>query len=138
MANVIEGLAQRLDAAGVGWYSTTEAIPDDVVPISVAGMPGTKGAAIGLYPYPGPESPDSRNGWEYPRMQVRARHADALAAQALLREVFNVLQGIGPETLPDGTELQDCHALESGPLPMGQDANGRHEYTHNYQLTLNG
>ena len=137
MANVIDGLARKLAAADVGWYSTTEAIPHDVVPISVAGMPGTKGAAIGLYPYPGPESPDSRNGWEYPRMQVRVRHSDPLAAQQILRDVFDVLQGIGPEVLEDGTVLQDCHALESGVLPMGQDANGRHEYTHNYQLTLN-
>lgn len=137
MANAIDGIARKLAAAGVGWYSTTEQAPDGATLISVAGMPATVGAAIGLYPYPGPDAPDSRNGWQTPRLQVRVRHPDALAAQALARSVYDVLHGIGPEVLEDGTELTDCHAVESGLLPMGQDANGRHEYTHNYQLTLN-
>lgn len=138
MPNYVDGIARKLAAAGVGWYSTTDPMPANVTPLTIGGMPGTTGAAIGLFPYPGPQAPNSVTGWRYPRLQVRARHSDPLAAQALLESVYTVLQGIGPETLPDGTELQDCHALESGMLPMGQDANGRHEYTQNYQLTLDG
>lgn len=135
MANVLDGLARKLHADGRGHYDPDTAAPDGVVLISLAGMPPTKGEAIALYPYTGPDAPDSRNAWSYPRMQVRARSADPLAAQQLLADVFASLQGYGPVTLEGGVFLQDCHALESGPMSMGTDDNGRHEYTQNYQLT---
>lgn len=135
MGNVIDGLARKLHADGVGHYDPDTAAPPGVVLISLAGMPPTKGDAIALYPYTGPDAPDSRNGWAYPRMQVRARSADPLRAQQYLADVLSSLQGIGPVTLEGGVFLQDCHALESGPMSMGTDDNGRHEYTQNYQLT---
>lgn len=137
MAALIDGLARMLAAAGVGEYSTTEVLPGVLPPITLGAMPPEGDLAITLTTYPGGPPPDSRNGWEYPRLQVRVRGANALEALDLERTVFDVLQAPGSQALPGGSWfLQDCYALQSEAAPMGVDANGRHEYARNYQLSV--
>jgi hypothetical protein len=131
----VAGIATMLDAAGVGDYNPTGVTDPTQTPIAVASMPASGGAAIVLTTYPGGPEPDSRNGWEYPRLQVRVRDANPLSALDLDRAVFDVLQAAGGVTLAGGWWLQDCYAVQSEAQPMGVDANGRHEFTRNYQLT---
>lgn len=136
MAALIDGLARMVAATGVGEYSTTEVLPGLLPPITLGAMPPAGDLAITLTTYPGGPPPDSRNGWEYPRLQVRVRGANALEALNLERALFDVLQTPGGQVLPgDEWFLQDCYALQSEAAPMGVDANGRHEYARNYQLT---
>lgn len=140
-AAVVEGVALMLAAAGAGDYATDRVLDPALTPITVATSPLSDGPAITVTTYPGGPEPDSRNGWEFPRLQVRVRHADPLAALALDRACFAALQftpaGVAPGPLPGGTwYLQDCHALQSEAQPLGQDTNGRHEYVRNYQLTV--
>ena len=132
---VVAGIATMLDAAGVGVYDPAAVIAAGQVPIAVASMPPGDGAAIVVTTYPGGPEPDSRNGTEYPRLQVRVRDANPLDALDLDRAVFDVLQAAGGVTLAGGWWLQDCYAIQSEAQPMGVDANGRHEFTRNYQLT---
>lgn len=122
-------------ASGAGVYSPAAPIPDGAVPVTLDGMPDTGGAAVAVSPYAGPE-PDSRNGWEFPRLQVRVRASDPLVALQLDRDVFDYLQALAGIELRSGAYLQDCYALQSAPMPMGQDRNGRWEYSRNYQLTV--
>lgn len=137
MSVLIDGLAQFVAAAGVGEYSTTEVLPGLLPPITLGAMPPEGDLAITLTTYPGGPEPDSRNGWEYPRLQVRVRGANALEALALERDLYDVLQTPGEQDLPGGSwHLQDCYALQSEAAPMGVDANGRHEFARNYQLSV--
>lgn len=138
---VVDGIAQTLATAGVGDYATDRVLNPELTPITVAAWPSTDGAAIVVTTYSGGPEPDSRNGWEFPRLQVKVRHTDPLAALALDRACFDALQftpgGNVPRNLPgDLWFLQDCHALQSEAQPLGQDTNGRHEYVRNYQLTV--
>ena len=142
--SVVDGVARALAAAGVGVYDPDNPIPANQTPIAVGAMPPSKGAAVVVTTYPGGPEPDSRNGDEYPRLQIRVRHRDPLAAMALDRSAYEALQfghTSGPPNEPrllDGPEpwwLQDCYALQSEAQPLGVDANGRHEYARNYQLT---
>lgn len=136
MAVLIDGLARMVAAAGVGEYDPVGWLPGVLPPITIGAMPPTPDLAITLTTYPGGPEPDSRNGWEYPRLQVRIRGANALEALTLERTLFDVLQTPGSQVLPGGEWfLQDCYALQSEAAPMGVDANGRHEYARNYQLT---
>jgi hypothetical protein len=138
---VVDGIARLLVAAVPAWdYATDRVLDPDKVPVTVASWPDTDGAAVVVSTYSGGPEPDSRNGWEYPRLQVKVRDADPLAALALDRLAFAALQfrtdGVGPGVLPGAVWfLQDCYALQSEAQPLGQDTNGRHEFVRNYQLT---
>lgn len=144
MSNVVDGIARHLAAEGVGAYSPDAPLPAGQTPITVGAMPSSNGPAVCVTTYAGGPEPDTRNGWEYPRLQVRVRHKNPLEAMALDRSAYEALQfGHNPDgphrprTLPgtDGWWLQDCYALQSEAQPLGVDANGRHEYVRNYQLT---
>lgn len=138
--SVVDGMCRILAAAGVGVYDPDAPIPKGSTPITVGDMPPTAGPAICVTTYAGGPEPDSRTRDEYPRLQVRVRDTNPLTALALDRACFNALQftptGTRPQALFDGEWLQDCHALQSEAQPLGVDSNGRHEFTRNYQLTV--
>ena len=117
----------------MGDYAPDRELLAGLLPIVVGEVPALPGPAVILTPYEGPE-PDSRNGWEFPRLQVRVRASDALAAAAIHGEVFRVLQALSGMTLHSGAYLQDCYALQSAPIPIGNDDNGRWHSTVNYQI----
>ena len=138
-APIVTALCQVLHDAGVGVYSPTDPLPADVVPIAVSGWPATHDTAVVLTTYSGSPEPDSINGWEFPRLQVRVRATSPLDALRVERDTWRALQftaaGPGPRDLPGGGWwLQDCYALQSEAEPMGRDENGRWEYVRNYQL----
>ena len=135
---IVARVCQLLDDAGLGVYSPTTALPADTAwPIAVSGWPGKFTSAIVLTTYAGAPEPDSWGGWEFPRLQVRIRHADPLEAQRRERELWRALQfttnGPGPRDI-GGWWLQDCTALQSEAEPLGRDENGLWEYVRNYQL----
>lgn len=140
--SIVENIARLLATAGIGAYEPDDVLPEGQTPITVAAMPSMDGPAVCVTTYPGGPEPDSRNGEEYPRLQVRVRHDNPLHAIALDRAAYDALQFTSggpnvPRTLggPEGWWLQDCYALQSEAQPMGVDANGRHEFARNYQLT---
>lgn len=136
MSTVVDGMARLIAAASIGHYDPDAVTPDGATPIAVADMPAKGTAAVVLTTYPGGPEPDSKNGWEYPRLQVRVRGSDPLAALALDRDCYDALQAASG-ALPGSTwVLQDCYALNSEAQPLGPDKNGRHEFTRNYQLTV--
>lgn len=140
---IVDAIAKQLDADTAWTYSPTTDLPAGSVPISVGGMPAKDpmggGAAVCLTTYGSGPEPDSRNGWEYPRLQVKVRHANALEAMALDRVAYEALQfspADTPKALPGSTwTLTDCYALQSEPQPLGRDDGSRWEYVRNYQLT---
>lgn len=137
---LMDGIGALLAAAGVGDYATDRALDPLLPPIATGGW--GKGNADGyvITTYPGGPPPDSRNRWEYPRLQVRVRAKTQADALALDRAAYDVLQ-FGPgatksQTLEGGWWLQDSFALQSEAQPLGADANGRWEFARNYQLTV--
>ena len=143
MPDIIAGLAQHLENQGIGsWQPDGSPYDPDAADAGIyhTGVPGDGARIVVLSLYPGSEGTgeDTRNGWTEPRLQVRTRGGrDPRTALELDRAVREVLHGLGPVVLPDGTDLQDCYSLQSAPLPLGQDASGRWEFSRNYQLTIN-
>ena len=138
---LVDGIARRLSAAGVGEYDPDNPLTGDDPPIELGTMSPKGHAAISLTTYPGGPMPDTRNGWEYPRLQVRVRGRTALDALDLDRAAYDALQarsiGDYPMVLePGGWLLQDCYALQSEAQSLGVDSNNRHEYVRNYQLAV--
>jgi hypothetical protein len=129
-------------AASTGWaYSTTAALdPDASAQIHLGVSPETPDRCVVLTTYPGGPEPDSRNGWSYPRLQVRVRGINPLEALQLDADAFAALQmvsgGSGPRDIGGGFWLQDCYALQSQAEPLGQDTQGRDVFVRNYQLAI--
>lgn len=132
--SIVSGIGLLLAAEGVGDYAEDRPLDPEQVPIAVGVSPPEPARVVVLNTYAGGPEPDSRNGWEYPRLQVRVRDATPEGALDLDRAAFDVLQTAAGD-LGDGWLLQDCYALQSTAEPLGQDAAGRHEYVRNYQLT---
>lgn len=133
--SVVDGMARILAAAGIGQYDPAAVLDPSQTPIAVAAIPESPDTAVAVTTYPGGPEPDSRNGWEYPRLQVRVRALNPLDALDLDRACYEALQEAAGD-LGAGLFLQDCYALQSEAQPLGVDANGRHEFTRNYQLSV--
>lgn len=139
MTTLLERLGATLATATSWKFSTTTAMPAGVQ-IHLGGTPETPDDVVCMTTYPGGPEPDSRNGWEYPRLQVRVRSKNPLTALDLDQTAFAALQftpgGPAPRDIGGGWFLQDCYALQSEAEPFGQDAAGRWEYARNYQLSV--
>lgn len=137
---VIDALANLLATRGVGAYHPDGTRYDGSQPaITDTVVPAKPDQLITLTLYPGSEGAgeDTRNPWTTPRLQVRTRAGtDPRVARQLDADVHAVLHGLGPTVLTDGTEVTDCYSLQSAAMSMGQDANGRWEFSRNYQLTI--
>ena len=130
MADLAEGIAQHLTAKGLLTYDPDGTGGDTFLD----DMPSTPDQAVALTLYEAPTEPDSLLGYDEPRLQVRVRGTqDATVSRDRCRAIYEELHGLGPLTLPDGTRLILCVALQHGPASLGKDANGRHEHVVNYR-----
>lgn len=131
MADVLDGIARYLAERGHGTYG-----PDVVgATICLEQMPSTPDEMTVLTVYDGGTAePDSLLGYDEPRMQVRVRGTtDPRVSRARALALYSALHGLGPVTLPDGTELILCVALQP-PFSLGADENRRHEHAFNVRM----
>lgn len=141
MTAVIDGLAQLLEDRGVAAWDPSGLAYDGSTPATFElVVPATPDRIVVLSLYGGADAngEESRNPWREPRLQVRTRAGqDPRDALQLDADVHAVLHTLGPIVLSDGTDLSDCYSLQSTATSLGQDANGRWEFSRNYQLTIN-
>ncbi|MDQ0943269.1 minor capsid protein [Streptomyces sp. V1I1] len=133
MADLLDGLARHLQSQGLVAYEPDVAGGD----CFLEEMPPEPDECVVLTLYGGPE-PDSLSGYSEPRLQVRTRggRGDRRTSRTRAEAIFNELEGLGTLTLPDGTHLLLCYALQAVPASMGVDENNRHEHSCNYQLSV--
>lgn len=70
-----------------------------------------------------------------PSIQVRVRSASATTAREKIQKIFNHLEGITNTTI-GGSFILNIEAINSGPIPLGRDENGRTEYTWNFSVLV--
>ncbi|MFK0289941.1 minor capsid protein [Streptomyces sp. NPDC090442] len=127
-ADLLDGLARLLDAAGVGSYRPDGVYQPGDTAITVATMPPAPDRVICLSAYSVTDSPvltDTLTG-----VQLRTRaSADPREVDALDDAVFDVLHGSGPHTW--GTaRVQLLYRVSAAPI--GADSAGRMERSSNY------
>lgn len=131
MADLLDGLAQHLAGLGLVTYNPDAAGGD----VAFEALPQDPGDVVVLTLYGGPEA-DSRLPYDEPRLQVRVRgDGDRRTSHDRATAIRSELHGLGPRTLPDGTYLVLCYALQT-PAYLGQDDNGRHHHSCNFQLEV--
>lgn len=133
MADLLEGLALHLQDRGLVTYRPADAGGD----CFLDHMPQAPDEAVVLTAYDDAREPDSRLGYDEPRIQVRVRGtSNPLISRERCADIFAELHGLGPVTLPDGTRLILSVALQGGPAGIGTDENGRHEHTVNFRMEI--
>ncbi|SDM46323.1 hypothetical protein SAMN04487981_101603 [Streptomyces sp. cf386] len=131
MADLLDGLARHLQDKQLVSYRTASAGGD----CFLESMPQTPDEAVVLSTYDDGREPDSLLGYDEPRVQVRVRGTkDPRVSRERCKAIYAELHGLGPVTLPDGTELILSVALQNGPATIGTDENGRHEHVVNFRM----
>jgi hypothetical protein len=99
-------------------------------------MPSSPDRAVCIYATPGAEA-DSRMPYDPATFQIVVRsEADGVWAAAIWQEIYSVLHALRYVTLPDGTYLAWCIAIQSSPFRLGDDENGRPSYSGNYRTEI--
>ena len=122
MASLAHEIRQHLDGEYLGW------------PIFVSREPIEPSDVITLYDTPGLGSDTDEQTMLRPRLQVRTRSRDYLAAMdvhAAIRVTLTTLQAL---PISDGVVigLNDV----SGPFSIGRDDNDRHIITANFEAVI--
>jgi hypothetical protein len=130
VADLLDGLARHLEGLGILAYDENGVTGNTFID----SMPASPDTAVVLTIYGGPEA-DSKLGYDEPNVQVRVRGGpDPRPSRVLANEIRSELHGLGPLTLPDGTELLSCIAIQAAPALLQVDENGRFEHVCNYRL----
>ena len=133
MADLLDGIARHLAAAGLLTYDPTGRSGDTFV----EAMPPTPDRAVSLALYDA-GAPEARDDAEPRRLQVRTRGtADPRVSRARAEALYRALHGAAGVELPDGTWLI-LAAARGTPAPLGPDSNGRHEHVVNFDLDVSG
>ncbi len=99
-------------------------------------VPDAPDQLLSLWGTPGPR-PDGRLGWDIVGLQARCRGtSDPKVSSDKCLEIYDWLHGRDDFTLPDGTYVVGITAVQSSPMPIGQDKNGRHEHTMNFDIDV--
>lgn len=134
MADLLDGIALYLAQRGLVTY-TTDGAPDD--DCFLEHMPSGPDEAVALTIYDDRVEPDSLLAYDEPRMQVRVRGTtNPRISRARCRTIRSLLHGLGPVTLPDGTELISSISIQGDAASMGVDDNGRHEHVVNFRMEI--
>lgn len=131
MADLLTGLAQHLNGHGLVTYDPAGVTGD----LFIESLPSRPGLAVALTIYDVQNESDSKLGYDEPRVQVRVRgDKDPRTSRQVCANIRSELHGLGPITLPDGTELILAVSLQQAPASMGVDTQGRHEHVCNFRM----
>lgn len=131
---LLEELAQLLADLGLGTYNA-DGTPGGTIYHPL--LPASPDRCLAIARYGSSES-DSVHPWDSLNVQIRVRgpRADARIAEADAQAVYDALHGLGDRELAGGTWLELAVCTQGGPVYIGPDANGRHEWTVNFRIDI--
>lgn len=129
-----EEIAQLLHNLGLGVYKADGTAGGTIY---LTRLPQTPDIAIAVARYAGPEA-DAKLPYDEPRIQIRTRGSktDTRIGETKAQQIYDALHGMSSRTLPGGTWLLQVVAVQSGPVYMGVDGNGRDEWVVNVRTEI--
>lgn len=132
--DLLDGLARYLAERGLVTYTSGGGDTDDCF---LEFLPTGPDEAVALTIYDAAAEPDSLLPYDEPRVQVRVRGTtDPRVSRRRCARIRSELHGLGPVTLPDGTQLILSVCLQGAPASIGVDDNRRHEHTANFRMEI--
>lgn len=122
------------DIDGVAGLLWDDAAPYDAATNVFLGfLPAKPNRCVAVFPTGGFES-DSKLPYDSPTIQIMVRgDEDPAWALDMAQAVYDYLQAKRYVDLPDDTHLMWLIAVQSGPIHIGKDANGRFQYSLNFR-----
>jgi len=123
-------LAYYLDDQGVLTFDETGTSGDTFINI----LPSSPDDAIGIFSEGGP-NPSPRFIEDERDIQFMVRGTqDPRPAFNTADDIYDTLQGKTKFTTSDSTEIIMIDSIQSGPVHIGRDDNGRHRYSLNFRV----
>ena len=137
--SLAEGIAKKIGGVGPGAGATGLVYSETGnANVFVGAMPPSPNRCVTVIPSGGYES-DSKLPYDNPTFQIMVRgDEDARWALMMANRVYSLLQGFRNTYLEDSddTWLVSVIAQQSGPAHLGDDDNGRVQYTMNYEAEI--
>lgn len=126
-------LAKYLDAKGIVNFDESGATGDTFIEL----LPATPDNAIAILSSQPAES-DVKLGFDRPGIQIIVRGGqDPRPPKSKAYEIYDALHGFtSGRFVENGVWVVNCYAAQSGPIRLGQDDNGRHEFSLNFDLQV--
>lgn len=129
---IITEIARYLHNQGLGVFDETGVAGN----IFIATMPNKPDHAIALFPTGGYPS-SGTHGYDEPTFQVLVRGGlDPRAPMQKAQDIYDALHGLHHTELPGGTWVIGCLGIQSGPVAIGKDQSGRHEFSLNFAIEV--
>lgn len=105
--------------------------------IFIGVLPDQPETCMALYPTGGQQA-NSKLGYDMPTFQIITRGSmDMRKGYELSQKAYDALHGFRQgEFIPSGQWIVSCLGLQSGPIHLGPDSKGRHEFSLNYVVDL--
>ena len=123
-------VAKYLDSEDLGSFDEDGTTGD----IFVQKLPVLPHNCITVWPESGRE-PDVKMGYDKPSLQIIVRNQNAVSGYLKAKQVFDKLHGFAPIEL-NGLAILSCFCTYSDPAHIGEDKEGRHEYSLNFELEV--
>lgn len=132
--SIVTELMQYLADKGIAQYSTTGGMNN----IFLGRLPAEPSSAIAVNPSGGYGS-SIKHAYDSPTIQILVRGTfDPRVGYDKTMEIYDALHGFGNGAfVPGGFWVVKCEGIQSEPIYIGQDENGRHMYTLNFALEVN-
>lgn len=130
---ILDGIARLLDAEIASLTFNETAAGGNVF---VDTLPQAPDVSVGIY-HAGGYAASSLHPEDLPTPQIVVRGTrDPRTAVDLWYAIYSVLHARRNVTLPDGTYLVYCLVVQSGPVRIGPDENGRQQYSMNLECMV--
>ncbi len=97
-------------------------------------LPNSPDNCISIFQNSGLE-PDPFNEYKTPAIQIIVRSVNPLEGIERGQRIINMLNGFNDSSfVSGGLYIVDSDAQQSAPQPIGQDKNGRYEYSFNFLI----
>ena len=127
---LLTALALRLEAAGIGKWSTTPGASETAITIDALPATPDRGIAMTLYPVSDDGGTDTTIGLQ---LRFRGPAGNRSAVLNLIDQVFDNLHGLKNT---DWANIPIVQVLHTSGAYLGTDGNNRSEHSENYYITL--
>lgn len=129
---LLDEIAQYLHAAGIVTYDPTGINGDCFISV----LPSSPDNCVAIYPTGGYQA-DNKLGYDFPTVQIIVRGTqDPRPAYTRAQNIYDKMQNFYGQFVDGGTPILRCYGIQSGPIHLGADAKGRHEYSLNFELEV--